>query len=146
MKHNNYIVSLRYENYEFFRENKFRVIGFPEKCKLADFLLPGDKLVLYIASRRSKIAGILEVTKKLKWCNDLIFDDFFPKRFETKTICMVEEDKMLPMEEVKKHLSFVDPKNKKWGVYFMKALVRLTKADYDYIYGAFKRSKSNAHK
>lgn len=146
MERKNYIVSLRYENYELFRDNQFKVIGFPEKCKVAELLQPGDRLVLYIASRKSKIAGILEISKKLKWCNDLIFDDFFPRRYETKVICMLEENKMPDMGNVKNHLSFIDPKNKKWGVYFMKALVKITKKDYNYIYDVCKRSKCNVSK
>ena len=37
-----YIVLMRIENFEFFQENNFKIIGFPDKSKMADFLNVGS--------------------------------------------------------------------------------------------------------
>lgn len=135
-----YIVSVRYENYKQIREDHFSRIGFPGKGKRPDDIKIGDKLVLYVGSRKSIVVGVLEVTSKMIWSNELVWDDIFPKRFETKPILVLPEKKGVDMRDIKNGLSFINPSIKKFGVYFMTGLKEINEDDYIYIYEKLKKA------
>ncbi|GEM_PF-1902014 len=129
-----YIVTLRYDNFLQLKDNDFSLIGFSERSKIAEKLKQGDKLVIYIGSRVSKIAGIIEINSTLIWDNDLIWDDIFPKRYKTNKVIILDPEKYVEMRLIKDGLSFIKPEVIRFGVYFMNGLKKLKIEDYDYIY------------
>lgn len=127
-----FLVSLRYENYCKLLESDFELIGFPGKYTLIDSIKQGDKFVLYIGSGKSLIPGILEADGELYWDNEMLWDDIFPKRVKTKKYKILEEN-FVSMKEIKNGFSFIKPEVKKFGVYFMKGVRKLSEEDYKYI-------------
>ncbi len=130
-----FIVSLRFDNFLQLKESNYRVIGFPEHCKMIESVQPGDKFILYIGSGKSLIPGIIEASSEMFWKSDLIWDDIFPKRIKAKEYLMLQDDKYVSMREIKNGLSFIRPEVKKFGVYFMQGLRELSAEDFKYIYG-----------
>lgn len=128
-----YIVSVRKENFDELKKSNFSLIGFPDRCKIADSLKMGDKLIVYVGSRVSVVAGIIEVASEMKYETTLLWDDIFPKRFKTKPLILLEEKKYLPMAKIKNGLSFIDPSIIKYGVYFMSGIKIINDEDYNYI-------------
>ena len=128
-----FLVSLRISNYQQLLENYFKEIGFPDRYTLIDNIQPGDKLVLYIGSGKSLVAGILEVTSNIYWNNELIWDEFFPKRVTTMPQIILPMNKAVDMRKIKNGLTFINPDIKKYGSYFMKGVRKLSLQDYEYL-------------
>lgn len=137
---NYYMVSLRQSNFQQLLEHDFEVIGFPEYSKQIEMVKPGDKFVLYIGSGKSMIPGIVEATSECYWDNELLWDDVYPKRVRMKKHIILSDDKYVSMKEIKNGLSFINPNVKKFGVYMMQGLRKLSEEDYKYI---LKKVRSN---
>ena len=129
-----FLVSLRKENFEKLKESNFDMIGFPEKYRLIDRIELGEKFVLFVGSGKSLVVGILESTGKIYRDNNLFWDDYFPKRVKTKVHIILEEEKYVSMRQIKDGLSFINPDVKKFGVYLMKGVRKLSEEDYKYLY------------
>lgn len=136
-----YLASLRKENYEILKNIEFSIIGFNNKSLIADEMEPGDVIIIYIGSRVSKIAGIVEVTGKCKWNTELIWDDIFPKRIPIKPIIILDDEKMINIRDLLDGIKFVKNKEK-YGVYFFSGVKHLSKEDGNYI----KKSIEKANK
>jgi len=138
---NYWIYVLRKENFEITSENNFSLIGFPErKTKAAKQMNVGDKIVLYIASNVSKIAGILEIKSDYYESRTWIWDDTFPIRLKTKPYIILKKDNFLDMRQLKDKLSFITNKQA-WKVYFMQTLKKIDEKDYKLIEKLALRSK-----
>jgi len=124
---------LRKENYEKTKEDKFSLIGFPERyLKTAKEMSKGDKVVLYLASGISKIAGIIEIKSHYYESNEWIWDDTFPVRLKARPYIILSKDKFLDMRILKDKLNFI--KNKQaWRNYFMQTIKKLDEKDYKII-------------
>lgn len=121
---------LRKENFEITAENKFSLIGFPErKMRTAKEMNVGDKVVLYIASNVSKIPGIVEIKSDYYESYDWIWDDTFPIRLKTKPYIILKKDKFLDMRELKDRLNFITNKQY-WKTYFMQTIKKIDEKDY----------------
>lgn len=138
---NYYLVSLRNENYEIIRQNGFSIMGFPERSHIVEGVEPGDKLVLYVGSRKSVIAGIAEVKSKFFYDNELIWDDIFPKRIRIKEYRILEPHQYIPIRSLINSLSFVDKTKERYGMYFMQAIRKLSDEDYKTLFDAVTNSK-----
>ncbi|MCM1235259.1 MAG: EVE domain-containing protein [Ruminococcus flavefaciens] len=130
---NYFLVSLRYDNFKQLQESGFEVIGFPEHSKMIESVKPGDKFVLYIGSQKSLIPGVVEAASECFWDNELIWDDIYPKRVKMKVDIMLKPENYVSMKEIKNGLSFINPEVKKFGVYLMKGIRKLSEQDYSYI-------------
>ena len=135
-----FIVSVRYENFKQLRDNGFKLIGFPEASVMAKHLNIGDRLVLYIGSRKSQLAAILQINSEMMEKYDMTWDDFFPTRYETKPLIVLPKNQYLDMREIKNGLSFINPEITKFGVYFMSGLKRITDDDYNYLSKLFEEA------
>lgn len=129
-----YLVSLRYENYEVIRQNGFSIMGFPERSHIVEAVEPGDKLVLYVGSRKSVIAGIVEATSKYFYDNKLIWDEVFPKRIKIQEYKTLKMQNFIPIKSLIEGLSFVDETKERYGLYFMQAIRQLNDEDYKLLY------------
>lgn len=132
--HQAWIVVERYDNWLMDKNRGFDVIGFPKSSKtLASQITKGDRLVVYIASSKSVIAGIHEVTSDTFYTsNDLLWDEIFPFRFKIKTDIILHEEKFIPIRTLINDLSFIRfPKN--WKHYFRTSLRKINGADYSVI-------------
>ena len=132
-----YIVSMRYQNFQKVKENGFSYIGFPERSVLAKHLNVGDLLFLYIGSRKSKIAAMVEVDSEMIWKNDLIWDDLFPTRYQIRPISVLPPDHYIDMRSIKNGLSFINPEIERFGVYFMSGIKKITDEDSKYLESFF---------
>ena len=139
-----YIISMRYENFHQIRDDGFSMIGFPKSSLMAKKLKIGDLLVLYIGSRKSQLAAILEVNSEMIWENDLRWDDFYPIRYKTKPIIVLNPNNYLDMRKIKNGLSFINPEIVKFGVYFMSGIKRISYEDYKYLHNLFLKAKGKA--
>jgi len=132
---------LRKENFEITSENKFSLIGFPErKLKIAKEMDVGDKIVLYIASGVSKIPGIVEIKSDYYESREWIWDDTFPIRLKTKPYIILKKDKFLDMRKLKDKLHFIKYKEA-WRTYFMQAIKKIDDKDYKIIEQQILKSK-----
>lgn len=137
---NYYLVSLRYENYEVIKEEGFSIMGFPNRSQIVESVEPGDKLVLYIGSRKSVIAGIVEATSEFFLDNELLWDEVFPKRINIREYKILKPQNFIPIKSLINGLSFVDETKKRYGLYFMQAIRKLSKEDYKLFYDVVNNS------
>lgn len=133
-----YLTSLRKENFDILRENNFSLIGFNESSHVADELMQGDYIVIYIGSRKSKIAGFVEVLDSVYWDTTLIWDDIFPKRVKVKPICILSDEKQIDIRQHIKHLEFVSNKER-YGMSFMSGLRKIDDSDGKYLTAIIER-------
>lgn len=138
-----FLVSVRYSNFEQLKNNDFKVIGFPEHSKMIESVLPGDNFIIYIGSGKSVIAGIVEATSECYWDTELLWDDIYPKRVKMKKYIILPETKYVSMKEIKNGLSFINPDVKKFGVYLMQGIRKLSDSDYKYILEKVENSNGN---
>jgi len=124
---------LRKENYDISLSNKFSFIGFPQRrLRSIKEMNVGDKVILYIASGKSKIAGIIEIKSDYYESYDFVWDDTFPIRLKTKPLIILKNDKFIDVRELIDRLSFV--RNKKaWRNYFMQSIKKIDFKDYKLI-------------
>ena len=131
---NYFLISLRYENYKQLCESNFSEIGLPEHSRLVETIVPGDRIVLYVGKPKSGIPGIIEATSSMFISRTMLWDEFFPKRITAKPFLMLSDEEFVSMRNAKNGLSFVRPELKKFGVYFMQGIRKLSEADYNYLY------------
>ena len=129
---NYYIVTLRRSNFEIIQENEFNMIGFSNRSKIADKIVAGDRFIIYL-SGKSVVVGELEAKGPCTWDNTLVFDDIYPKRVDMRQVCILKEDSWIKMKKIKNGLSFIDPQNEKYGVYFMNTPKCISEKDYKYL-------------
>lgn len=136
---NYYIVTLRRSNFEIIQDNNFSMIGFSDHSKIAERIVEGDRFIIYL-SGKSVVVGELEAKGSYKWDTSLVFDDIYPKRIDMRQVCILKKDSWIKMKEIKNGLSFIDPKNEKYGVYFMNTPKRLNEKDYKYLSNLIKKA------
>ena len=135
-----YIISLRKDNYESIKNSGYSMVGFTESCRIVEAVEPGDVLIMYLASGISKFVGTLRVKEKYYWDNELVWDDIYPKRLKTEPIDILSPETGVDVRLIKNDLSFITNKEmKKFGVYFMQGIRKLTSKDFDYIMSCIKR-------
>ena len=130
---NYYMVSHRQSNFEQLIEHDFEVIGFPEYSRQIEQVKPGDKFVLSVGSGKSMIPSIVEATSEYFGDNELFWDDIYPKRVRMKKNIILAKDNYVSMKEIKNGLSFINHDVKKFGVYLVQGLRKLSEEDYKYI-------------
>lgn len=128
-----WLVPERVENFETDVRFDFKVKGFPERLRNSvSKIRPGDRLVIYIASHKSVIAGILTAKSECYKKKDLIWDDFFNLRIDTETYIILNEGQFVRFRDLVNDLEFI--KNKRaWKVYLMRSLVKIPQKDYLFI-------------
>lgn len=112
-----------------------RIWGVPEKrgrCQIKD-VRPGDQLVFYVTPKR--IGGIFEAISEPFESNEKVFswadfgrEEHFPYRVRLKPIAVTKEP--IPVGELIRKLSF-SKGQKRWSVFLRRAILRITKSDYD---------------
>lgn len=129
---NYYLISLRKDNFKQLKENGFSLVGLPAYSRIVESIRPGDKIVLYVGKPISGIPGIIEATSEMYYSDSWLWDEFFPKRINATPYKMID-DSFVPMRDIKNGLSFVRPEIKKFGVYFMQGIRKLSDSDYAYL-------------
>lgn len=124
---------LRKENFDINASKNFSCIGFSKRfLKSAMEINIGDKVVIYVASKISKIAGIVEINSDYYESYDWVWDDVFPIRLKTKPFIILENDKFIDIRILINKLSFI--RNKKaWRYYFRHSLKKIDFKDYKLI-------------
>ena len=104
------------ENFEATREHGFRLIGMKEKRRrLAEQVEPGDRIVFYL-TRIQAFAAIVRVTggmfedRAKVWPGKPGKADPYPWRFETEPVLVLDDDRLVPAEELAGELEHV----RKW--------------------------------
>lgn len=137
-----YLTSLRKENFDILKDNNFSLIGFSESSHIADSLLRGDYIIIYIGSRKSKIAGYIEVLDSVYWDNTIIWDDVFPKRVKIRPRCILSHDKQIDIRKHINELEFVSNKER-YGMSFMSGLRKISDNDGKYLINIIEREMNN---
>jgi len=99
----------------------------------------GDKIVIYIASKKSKLAAIYEVVSESPYYETaLVWDEIFPVRIKIHPEIVLDEGTFVSIKELVPKLGFI--KNKEhWRLYFYTTLKKLTREDYAILYEAIKQ-------
>lgn len=137
-----YLTSLRKENFDILKDNNFSLIGFNESSHIADCLLKGDYIIIYIGSRKSKIAGYIEVLDSVYWDTTIIWDDIFPKRVKAKPVCILSADKQINIRQHINKLEFISNKQR-YGMSFMLGLRKLNENDGKYLINIIEREMND---
>ncbi len=124
---------MRLDNFLQLKDTGFNMLCFPDYSRMIESIKPGDKFILYIGPGGLQIPGILEATSEVFIKNDLIWDDYFSKKINTKKYIILNNDTYVSMQEIKNGLLFIRPEVKKFGVYFMQGLRELSEDDYLYL-------------
>jgi EVE domain-containing protein len=104
------------ENFRATRERGFRVIGAKERRRrLAERIEPGDMIVFYVTGVQA-FGGLVRVTGEMYEDRTTIWPgrpgqaDPYPWRFETEPVVTLEEDDVVPAEQLAGELEHV----RKW--------------------------------
>lgn len=140
-----WLLAERYENWLVDQDEGFRILGFPERMRVrVAQISKGDKIVVYLASRKSAIGGIHEcLSEKPYWDIELVWDEIYPVRIEIRPELILREDQFVPVRELIGDLSFT--RNlKDWRQCFRTPIRRLDDNDYGLIRDAINRKLAQA--
>ena len=129
-----WVIVERYENYLVDRTQNFRIFGIPQsKLNLATKMLAEDKIITCVSSGKSCFSDIREVTS-----NDVEalgirgnYDTAFPYAISTRPICVLPEQKWIPLRDVLDDLSFLYYGN--WRQTFRTSLREIPERDAKYL-------------
>jgi EVE domain len=124
------------ENFRITRQRGFRLIGMKEGRRgLAEQIEPGDRLVFYLTGLQS-LAAIVEVTSEMYedrtpvWPGKAGKAEAYPWRFDTEPRLVLEEDRLVPAEELAGELEHVRKwPREHWQLAFQGQLRRVSQAD-----------------
>jgi EVE domain len=104
------------ENFRASRERGFRVVGIKERRRrLAERMEPGDLVVFYLTGVQAfgaiaRIAGGMYEDRSRIWPGKPGKADDYPWRFEAEPVLVLDEDRLLPAEDLAGGLEHV----RKW--------------------------------
>lgn len=101
----------RYDNWSADRERNFSSLAFPGRYyKQLCSVKPGDRLIMYIASRISAFSDVREVVGEVQKRDarkqTFEYDSIFPLVVPTKPELVLPQDKWLPIRDVVSRLTF----------------------------------------
>jgi len=139
---NYWLYVLRKENYEVSSLKKFSVIGLAKRnLNTAKKINIGDRIIIYIASRISKFAGIIEVISDYYENNDIVWDGIFPIRLRTKPYLILDNNKFIDVHGLVDKLSFIRNKTI-WRNYFRHTIIKIEFKDYKLVEHHLKKQKN----
>lgn len=130
-----------FENWLTDKKIGFSLRGFRNRAqRTVKKIKPEDLMVIYIASKKSSLGGIVQVESEVyvDKSYDLIWDDFFPLRVKTKPLVILDDNNMVPFKEIIKDISFIN-KKEKWGNYIRQSLIEISIADFKVMEKAIKK-------
>jgi predicted RNA-binding protein len=106
------------DNYRATAERGFRVIGMKERRRrLAEQIEQGDLIVFYVTGIQAfggivRVVGDMYEDRSKIWPGKPKAPDPYPWRFETEPVLVVDEERLVPAEELAQQLEHV----RKWPV------------------------------
>lgn len=143
-----WLVVERLENWYVDQSGGFSTIGLPEhKRATASKIAVGDHLVTYIASKRSVIADIREVTSTIQRRRrperHFDYDDAYPFVLHTKPMIVLEEADWVSIKSLLSALNLTKNTDN-WPQIFRTSLRRLSEEDYSVLRKALQTAKTKS--
>lgn len=139
---NYYLVGMRFENWTINKRSGFTELGFKKRrLPTISQMKPGDRIIIYLASQISCLAGVCKVTKEVYESKGLKWDDFFNYRIGVRSVKLLEEKDFVDFRQIITKLNFIKNKSS-WRAYVRLSLRKLSLHDFNILNTALGSNKN----